>query len=291
VRLRRSGNVFEHGSAGIRSQRFRASIRRPWRHSDNFYTRTGRCRPFGFRGGRALRPLRQFRPAGAHLDPANWVVDNNCTVDRPRTCRVLATTGGYVDDGTKSPTDFISIIAFLLTRSSSPASPTPARPRWWTSSATRGYAALKQRSPTHFRATPCGTWEGKKPCFPVTSVATPNSGRLEIPASNRIPSTAQWQRSSRQGQRAVSNSPFGYFCDDAARHLDRHLFLVHVDPANPGPVCGPILAALAQQNGVSLMERLSSDGGRAQQPARGETDAALRQRGRQRQKWRSQSGS
>src|SRR5258708_26145092 len=46
----------------------------------------------------------------------NWVVDSNCATKDPtrRNFRILATTGGYVDDGTSSPTDFISLIAFLF---------------------------------------------------------------------------------------------------------------------------------------------------------------------------------
>jgi hypothetical protein len=50
----------------------------------------------------------------------------------------------------------------------------------------------------------------------------------------------------------VSDSPFGYFCDDLLGMWVNTYFWYTVDPANPGPVCGPILASLAQKNGLSL---------------------------------------
>ena len=58
-----------------------------------------------------------FRKTGppARGNQVNWVTDTSCAPKDPtRTnVRILATTGGYVDDGTGSPTDFISILAFL----------------------------------------------------------------------------------------------------------------------------------------------------------------------------------
>src|SRR5579872_3335759 len=46
----------------------------------------------------------------------NWVPDSNCSINDPnrRNFRILATTGGFVDDGTGSPTEFISILAFVV---------------------------------------------------------------------------------------------------------------------------------------------------------------------------------
>jgi len=58
--------------------------------------------------------FRQTGPPAIFPGQKNWVVDNTCsTRDAVRkNVRILATTGGYIDsDG--SPTDFISIIAFL----------------------------------------------------------------------------------------------------------------------------------------------------------------------------------
>jgi hypothetical protein len=58
-----------------------------------------------------------FRKTGppATGNQVNWVNDTKCVANDPtrKGVRILATTGGYVDDGTGSPTDFISIIAFL----------------------------------------------------------------------------------------------------------------------------------------------------------------------------------
>jgi hypothetical protein len=58
--------------------------------------------------------FRQTGPPAIFPSQRNWVTDNTCaTRDGTRkNVRILATTGGYIDsDG--SPTDFISIIAFL----------------------------------------------------------------------------------------------------------------------------------------------------------------------------------
>src|SRR5215471_15087091 len=108
----------------------------------------------------------------------NWVNDPSCSQNDPtrKNVRILATTGGYIDDGTGAPTDFISIIAFVLNQN------------FFTGVANardiqmidivgqfEAYAALKQRLPDGtFALTPCGTMgDGSTPCFPVTSVATP----------------------------------------------------------------------------------------------------------------------
>jgi hypothetical protein len=50
----------------------------------------------------------------------------------------------------------------------------------------------------------------------------------------------------------VSDSPFGYFCDDLLGMWIITYIWYTVDPAAPGPVCGPILAAIAAKNGLSL---------------------------------------
>ena len=49
----------------------------------------------------------------------------------------------------------------------------------------------------------------------------------------------------------VSDSPFGYFCDDLLGMWINSYFWYTVDPANPGPVCGPIMATLAARNGLT----------------------------------------
>lgn len=58
---------------------------------------------------------RQFGPPARNSNQANWVADANCAareINR-RNFRILATTGGYIDDGSGNPTDFISLIGFL----------------------------------------------------------------------------------------------------------------------------------------------------------------------------------
>ena len=49
-----------------------------------------------------------------------------------------------------------------------------------------------------------------------------------------------------------NDSPFGYFCDDLLGMWINTFFWYTVDPANPGTTCGPILAALAKKNGLTL---------------------------------------
>jgi hypothetical protein len=63
--------------------------------------------------------FRQTGPPAIFPSQVNWVIDSTCTTrDAVRNnVRILATTAGYVDDGNGSPTDFISIIAFLTNQS------------------------------------------------------------------------------------------------------------------------------------------------------------------------------
>ncbi|HLQ25077.1 MAG TPA: hypothetical protein VK138_04280 [Acidiferrobacterales bacterium] len=185
----------------------------------------------------------------------NWVNDSTCSAKDPtRTnVRILATTGGYVDDGTGAPTDFISIIAFLLNQN------------FFTGVANarniqmvdivsdfEAYAALKQTlSDGSFALTPCGTMgTGAKPCFPVTSVATPNLRQDWRFATNR--NAIDGSDGNDPLGVPPHNSPFGYFCDDILGMWVITYFWFTVNPANPGPVCGPILSNLAKKNGLSL---------------------------------------
>jgi hypothetical protein len=63
--------------------------------------------------------FRKTGPPAIFPSQVNWVTDKTCsTRDGVRNnVRILATTGGYIDDGTGSPTDFISIIAFITNQS------------------------------------------------------------------------------------------------------------------------------------------------------------------------------
>lgn len=209
-----------------------------------------------------------FRKTGppARGSQVNWANDSTCVPRDPtrNNVRILATTGGYVDDGTGAPTDFISIIAFLTNQNFFNA----ANQSGGTGNA-RGiamqdivsnfeaYAALRQRLPNGtFALTPCGTMgTGDPNCFPVTSVATPQLRQDWRFASNRNAIDGSDGNSvSGTGSGAVinTNSPFGYFCDDLLGMWIITYFWFTVDPANPGPVCGPILSALDKKNGVSL---------------------------------------
>jgi hypothetical protein len=235
----------------------------PCDFSDNFYTENGiSVKQLDTTGAQRFGLFRQFGPPARTSTQANWVVDGNCTVDQPNTrdnTRILATTGGYIDDGTKSPTDFISIIAFMLNQ------------KFFTGVANarqiqmvdivsnfEAYAAPKQRlSDGTFALNPCGTMASPlapaKPCFDVTSVATPRLRQDWRFASNRNAIDGS-DNNDPLGKvtGSVSNSPFGYFCDDLVGIWIITYFWYTVDPANPGPVCGPVLANLAQANGLSL---------------------------------------
>ncbi len=59
--------------------------------------------------------FRKTGPPAIFPGQVNWVIDNTCTTrDAVRNnVRILATTAGYIDDGSGSPTDFINIMAFL----------------------------------------------------------------------------------------------------------------------------------------------------------------------------------
>ena len=91
------------------------------------------------------------------------------------------------------------------------------------------------------------------PCFPVTSVATPALRQDWRFATNRNAiDGSDGNDPLNQGGAGASNSPFGYFCDDLLGMWIITYFWYTVDPANPGPVCGPILSNLAKKNGLSL---------------------------------------
>jgi len=87
----------------------------------------------------------------------------------------------------------------------------------------------------------------------VTSVATPTLRQDWRFATNRNAiDGSDGNDPLNQGGAGASNSPFGYFCDDLLGMWIITYFWYTVDPANPGPVCGPILSNLAKKNGLSL---------------------------------------
>jgi len=242
----------------------------PCDFSDNFYNGNGiNVSNLNLAVAGRFGTFRQTGPPASSFNGGtnNWVPDSTCSVNDPtrRNFRILATTGGYVDDGTGSPTDFISILAFL-TNQNDFTGVANARNIQMVDIVTNfeAYAALKQRLPNGtFARNPCGTMASPDapttPCFPVTSVATPNLRQDWRFATNRNAiDGSDENRVSGTGSNAtiVNNSPFGYFCDDLLGMWIITYFWFTVDPANPNPnpmqQCGSILAGLGQKNGFNL---------------------------------------
>ena len=212
----------------------------------------------------------------------NWVADSNCSANDPnrRNFRILATTGGFPDDGTGAPNDFISILGFVTSQAAFETTYSRAvgsqqisisnsqNPRGIAMQDIVGnfeaYAMVKQRLPNGVFATnPCASdmvspLAPPTPCFQVNSVNTiftPNLRQDWRFASNRNAmdgSDGNCISDDPNVCDTVSDSPFGYFCDDLLGMWIITYVWYTVDPANPGPVCGPVLAALAAKNGVSL---------------------------------------
>ena len=186
--------------------------------------------------------FRKTGPPAFFSNQVNWVIDNSNTDPDHNNVRILATTAGYIDDGTGAPTDFISLIAFLTNQN------------FFTGVANKrgiqmvdivstfeAYAAPKQFVNGVFAGTPCGTMgDGTTPCFPVTSVATPTLRQDWRFASNR---------SAIDG-----SSPFGYFCDDLLGMWIITYFWYVQTGFGPGQTsqCHQMLASLGQKNGISL---------------------------------------
>jgi hypothetical protein len=237
----------------------------PCDFNDNFYRANGiDVNQLDSMAGQRFGRFRQTGPPASQPGQLNWVNDNTCSQRDPtRTnVRILAATAGYIDDGTGSPTEFISILAFLTNQNffnaanqSGGAGNARGIAMEDIVSNFEAYPAPKQRLPDGtFALTPCGTMgTGAKPCFPVTSIATPHLRQDWRFATNRnaIDGSDNNLVDGSNGT-IVNNSPFGYFCDDLLGMWINTYFWYTVDPANPGPVCGPILSALGQKNGLSL---------------------------------------
>ena len=212
----------------------------------------------------------------------NWVPDPTCSAKDPtrRNVRILATTGGFPDDGTGAPNDFISILGFITNQSAFETSYSRAvanhtisitksqNPRGIAMqdivSNFEAYAAVKQRLPDGtFATNPCAadiasSLAPPTPCFQVNNVSTvytPNLRQDWRFASNRNAidgSDNNCISTDPTVCATVSNSPFGYFCDDLLGMWVITYIWFTVDPANPGPVCGPIFQSLIAKNGASL---------------------------------------
>src|SRR5260370_177194 len=216
-------------------------------------------------GGGGVGNFRVTGPPAFLNNQVNWVNDTNCSVNDKtrRNVRILATTGAYKDDD-GAPTQFLSIIAFLLNQNfftgGSKATPDV---RGFTTQSIVGnfeaYVAPSQMVNGALAPTPCGSLHDKTlaatPCFPVTSVATPtlrhdwrvSSNRNAIDGSSNGPAT-----------------PFGYFCDDlTGSWIVTYFWYTQFSlggvggngkPIAPTAVCQNSLPAPAHQNATSVYE-------------------------------------
>jgi hypothetical protein len=228
----------------------------------------------------------------------NWVADTNCSVNDPnrRNFRILATTGGFVDDGTGSPTDFISILAFVVNQTafettysrtvgainggldgdqqnagSTISIVNSQNPRSIAMqdivSNFEAYPAVKQRLANGVFATnPCAAdmqspLAPPTPCFDVSTVNavfTPNLREDWRFATNRNAMDGSDNNCISTDPtvcpNGVSDSPFGYFCDDLlGMWINTYFwFVVSPDGVDPNSTCGQVYAALDAKNGVTL---------------------------------------
>jgi hypothetical protein len=234
----------------------------------------------------------------------NWVADSSCSQRDPdrRNFRILAITGGFPDDGTGTPTEFITLLGFVTTDKAFETTylrnvgainggldgdqQNPGENISITGSANpRGiamqdlvsnfeaYPAVKQRLANgKIALNPCqadmvSPLAPAQPCFDLSSpnaVATPNLRQDWRFATNRNAMdgsdnncisndpTVCTPPNGNGSAPPQNDSPFGYFCDDLLGMWINTFFWYTVDPANPGPTCGPILTALGKKNGLTL---------------------------------------
>ncbi len=236
----------------------------PCDFSDNFYTTNGfDVTNLDTAAAGRFGNFRLTGPPAFLNNQVNWVNDTNCSVNDKtrRNVRILATTGAYKDDD-GAPTQFLSIIAFLLNQNfftgGSKATPNV---RGFTTQSIVGnfeaYGATSQMVNGALAPTPCGSLHDKTleatPCFPVTSVATPNLRQDWRVASNR---------NAIDGSSNGPATPFGYFCDDlTGSWIVTYFWYTQFSlggvsskgkPIAPTAVCQNVLAAAAKQNGTSL---------------------------------------
>lgn len=227
---------------------------------------------------------RRTGPPAIAGHPVNWVADATCSQKDPdrRNFRILATTGGFTDDGSGAPNAFISILGFLTSQNafetaysrtvggSTISLTNSANPRGIAMqdivSNFEAYAMVKQRLPNGtFATNPCiadiaSPLAPPTPCFQlnnVNTVYTPNLRQDWRFASNRNAMDGSDNNCISTDQTvcapdAVSDSPYGYFCDDLLGMWIVTYIWFTVDPANPGPVCGPLFKQLIAKNGASL---------------------------------------
>ena len=189
---------------------------------------------------------RQFGPPAVSQSQANWVADNTCGANDPtrRNFRILATTGAFKDDD-GAPTQFFSLLAFLVNQTnfettfsktvggSTISIADSLNPRGISMQSLVGnfeaYGAPTQKMANGKLApTPCGTLHdpgiAANDCFAIGkepngtfSVETPNLRHDWRIASNRNAmdgSDNNCINTDPSVCAVFSDSPFGYFCDD-----------------------------------------------------------------------------
>ncbi len=216
----------------------------PFDFNDAFYTSNGvSVTELDTSGAGRFGLFRLTGPPARFPGQTNWVIDPSNNDPTRNTTRIKATTGGYIDDGTGRPIDFISIIAFLLNQNFF-TGVANARGIQMSDivSNFEAYAPPRQILPNGvFAGTPCGTMgDGSQPCFPVTSIATPTLRHDWRFSSNRSP--------------IDQSAPFGYFCDDLLGIWIITYQWFTNDGFGPHQTaqCKAMLTALGKKNGISL---------------------------------------
>ena len=226
-------------------------------------------------------------PPARTATQVNWVADPTCASNDPdrRNFRILATTGGFTDNGTNAPNAFISILGFLnneaafettYTRLAGTHDITIANsnnPRGismeYIVSNFEAYAMVKQRLPNgQFATNPCATDAASPlapptPCFDVSTVNTvytPNlrqdwrfaQNRNAMDGSDNNCISNNPTICGPNAPAVLSDSPFGYFCDDLlGMWIVTYVWLTQ-DPANADANCTAVYQSLEKENGFSL---------------------------------------
>ncbi len=217
----------------------------PFDFNDAFYSANGiNVQQLDTFGGQRFGLFRQTGPPAAP-GQMNWVLDTTNTDPDRNNVRILATTGGYKDD-TGSPTQFISIIAFLPNQNFFTATPN-ARGLTMQNivSNFEAYAGLRQMVNGVFKPTPCASIGDPVAvaagnCFPNTSVATPNLRQ-------------DWRFSTNRN--AIDGSaPLSYFGDDLLGMWIITYFWYADAGFGPNQTagCKTLMNALGQMNGWNL---------------------------------------
>ena len=261
----------------------------PCDYNDTFYMDNG-IDPTQLQG--RFGSARQSGPP-ARRGQANWVSDKNCAANDPnrRNFRILATTGGYIDDGTGNATDFISLIAFVTSQSAFETSysrtvggiaagggntislvdsqnPRNISMQYIVSNFEAYPAPLQSVGHGVLAPTPCGTMfdpniPTNSPCFSVASVARPNLRQDWRFASNRNAIDGSDNNCISADPNVCdspSDSPFGYFCDDLlGLWVNTYFWFTHHavgNPANnnekPDPLCSAMMNQLISMHGKNL---------------------------------------